>query len=62
MQNRHIDLFLESRFKFLSLILAFSSSTMQFLGISLIYPFIIILFELNANNDLINELLKFSNH
>mgnify|MGYP001311466983 CR=1 FL=1 len=59
MQNRHIDLFLESRFKFLSLILAFSSSTMQFLGISLIYPFIIILFELNANNDLINELLNY---
>ena len=59
MKNRHIDLFCESKYKTLSLILAFLASLTQFLAIGLIYPFIIILFELEANNNLINELLNY---
>lgn len=59
MKNKHIALFFEAKNKLLSIILAFLSSLMQFIGISLIYPFIVILFDIQTNSELIEKIFNY---
>ncbi len=59
MKNHHLELFLQAKYKIISIILALLASLMQFLGISLIYPFIIILFNLELDNELIDKIFQY---
>ena len=59
MKNHHIELFLQAKYKIISIFLTILASVFQFLGLGLIYPFIVIFFDLKINIELIQNLLNY---